>query len=50
MNKTDFQLNNLMKDIFLYFGLGCRNVSKIYLPKNYNINGLKKYFKNIAIF
>ena len=46
--ETDFQLNNLMKDIFLYFGLGCRNVSKIYLPKNYNINGLKKYFKKYS--
>ena len=46
--ETDLQLNNLMKDIFLYFGLGCRNVSKIYLPKNYNINGLKKYFKKYS--
>ena len=46
--ETDFQLNNLMKDIFLYFGLGCRNVSKIYLPKNYNINFLKKNFKKYS--
>ena len=46
--ETESQLNNLMKDIFLYFGLGCRNVSKIYLPKNYNINGLKKYFKKYS--
>ncbi|WP_186756494.1 acyl-CoA reductase [Echinicola salinicaeni] len=29
-SKTDYQ--ELAKDIFQYFGLGCRNVSKIYLP------------------
>ncbi len=28
-------LINLGKDIFLYFGLGCRNVSKLLVPKNY---------------
>lgn len=28
-------LKNLGKDIFLYFGLGCRNVSKLLVPKNY---------------
>lgn len=26
----------LGKDIFNYYGLGCRNVSKIYVPKGYN--------------
>jgi hypothetical protein len=26
----------LGEDIFRYFGLGCRNVSKIYVPKNYD--------------
>ncbi len=26
----------LGKDIFLYFGLGCRNVSKIYLPQGFD--------------
>jgi hypothetical protein len=29
-------LVGLSDDIFLYFGLGCRNVSKIYLPENYD--------------
>jgi hypothetical protein len=29
-------LVELGKDIFQYFGLGCRNVSKIYVPKDYN--------------
>ena len=34
----------LMKDIFLYFGLGCRNVSKVFLPKGYDLNKLFKAF------
>ncbi len=29
-------LNALGRDIFTYFGLGCRNVSKLFVPKNYN--------------
>jgi hypothetical protein len=30
------QLKNLANDIFRYYGLGCRNVSKLYIPKDYN--------------
>lgn len=30
------ELKDLSSDIFTYFGLGCRNVSKIYFPKNYH--------------
>lgn len=30
----DFEL--LSEDIFTYFGLGCRSVSKLFVPKNYN--------------
>ncbi len=30
------ELAELGKDIFNYFGLGCRNVSKLYVPKNYD--------------
>lgn len=29
-------LVNLGEDIFRYFGLGCRNVSKLFVPKNYD--------------
>ena len=35
-NKSD--LVELGKDVFQYFGLGCRNVSKIYFPKAYNMD------------
>lgn len=31
-------LANLGEDIFRYFGLGCRNVSKLFVPKGYNFD------------
>jgi hypothetical protein len=34
----------LSKDIFQYFGLGCRNVSKIFIPRGYDLEKFKKYF------
>ena len=36
--ETTEELTNLGKDIFSYFGLGCRNVSKIYVPENYDFD------------
>lgn len=36
--ETTDELEGLANDIFTYFGLGCRNVSKIYIPKNYDIS------------
>ena len=45
-NESQEQLENLSDDIFRYFGLGCRNVSKLYLPKDYNFdNFFKAMFK-----
>lgn len=32
------QMIALGEDIFRYFGLGCRNVSKIFVPKDYNFD------------
>ncbi|MCV6628990.1 MAG: acyl-CoA reductase [Flavobacteriaceae bacterium] len=32
------ELQALGKDIFTYFGLGCRSVSKLYVPKDYNFD------------
>jgi hypothetical protein len=32
------ELENLGEDIFRYFGLGCRNVSKIFVPKGYSFD------------
>src|SRR3989339_668316 len=35
--ETEQELQLLGDDIFMYFGLGCRNVSKIFIPQNYDI-------------
>ena len=37
-NETAEQLYELGHDIFDYYGLGCRNVSKILVPEGYNFN------------
>ncbi len=42
--ETQDQLRDLGRDIFLYFGLGCRNVSKIFIPKDYSFDNLFKAF------
>ena len=31
-------LNNLTNDIFQYYGLGCRSVSKLFVPRGYNFD------------
>ncbi len=36
-HETDEEMKLLAKDIFTYFGLGCRNVSKLYLPKGFDM-------------
>ncbi|MGO4771964.1 acyl-CoA reductase [Flavobacterium sp. W22_SRS_FK3] len=36
--ETKEDLEALGEDIFRYFGLGCRNVSKIFVPKGYSFN------------
>lgn len=40
-------LEKLGEDIFSYFGLGCRNVAKIYIPQDYDID---LFFKSIYPF
>ena len=37
-------LKKLAEDIFRYFGLGCRNVTKLYLPKAFNTDLLFESF------
>jgi len=38
--ESDDELLALGKDVFRFFGLGCRNVSKLYLPAGYDFNRL----------
>jgi len=42
-NETEKDLQLLADDIFLYFGLGCRSVSKLFLPDGYDLDNI---FKN----
>lgn len=35
-DESDHDLKHLGIDIFSFFGLGCRNVSKLYVPSNYD--------------
>jgi hypothetical protein len=37
-NETTEELAALGQDILQYFGLGCRNVAKIFVPEGYNFN------------
>lgn len=39
-NETEPELSDLGKDVFQYYGLGCRNVSKLFVPPNYNFRKL----------
>jgi len=42
--ETNRELSGLADDIMRYFGLGCRNVSKIFIPRNYDLKILQPYF------
>ena len=36
--ESDDELKALSEDVFRYYGLGCRNVSKLFVPKNYQFD------------
>ena len=45
-SEAESQLESLADDVFSYFGLGCRSVSKVYIPVDYDLNKLfKSFFK-----
>ncbi|MDP4263830.1 MAG: acyl-CoA reductase [Bacteroidota bacterium] len=43
--ETPGDLEKLADDVYLYFGLGCRNVTKIYVPEHYDFIPLLTAFK-----
>lgn len=43
--ETTDELEKLADDVYLYFGLGCRNVTKIFVPENYDFIKLLTVFK-----
>ena len=42
------ELQAIGKDIFTYFGLGCRNVTKIFIPENYKVERLLEAFESFT--
>jgi len=60
-DESEGELEALIRDVFQYYGLGCRNVTKIYIPKAFDLNRIfkasmpfaylssnKKYFNNVT--
>lgn len=50
-SENDDELSALGDDIFSYFGMGCRNVSKLYVPNGYNFNlffEVMEKYKNVT--
>ncbi len=46
-NETEKDLENLGEDILRYFGMGCRNVSKLFIPNDFNLD---RFFKGVYPF
>lgn len=43
-DETDGEIQLLAEDIFRYFGLGCRNVTRIFIPEDFKIDRLFENF------
>ena len=48
--ETPSELEKLADDVHLYFGMGCRNVTKMFVPKNYDFIPLLSSFKKYNYF
>lgn len=44
-SESEAELQGLADDVYLYFGLGCRNVTKIYVPQEYDFVPLLEAFR-----
>lgn len=47
-SESEAEFENLSDDVFQYFGLGCRNITKIYVPEGYDFISLMDIFKRYA--
>ncbi len=45
-NESASELKRLADDVFMYFGMGCRNISKLYIPKDYPIKNIFESFES----
>ena len=48
--ETKEELEKLADDVHLYFGMGCRNVTKIFVPKDYDFLSLLNIFRKYDYF
>lgn len=46
--ENETEIEKLSDDGFLYFGLGCRNVTKLYVPEGYDFDALLHLFKRYS--
>jgi len=49
-NETNEELESLADDVHTYFGLGCRNITKLYVPIDYDFIPLLNAFKKYGYF
>ena len=47
-DEDELMLDSLAQDLFLYFGLGCRNVSTLLIPYNYDIVALASHLSKFS--
>lgn len=47
-NTTDEELSRLTDDMMLYFGMGCRSVSKIFIPEDFDLDRLTRALRKYA--
>ncbi|MGC4129974.1 MAG: acyl-CoA reductase [Bergeyella sp.] len=45
-NESDEEIQKLSEDIFRYFGLGCRNVTRLFIPEDFTLDRLFENFMN----
>lgn len=48
IDKNDDDISSIEDDVFMYMGLGCRNVSLLFLPLGFDIEWLKNRFKKYS--
>lgn len=46
--EPESELKELGKDVFSYFGLGCRNVSKLFIPTGYDLRQILKAWESFS--
>ncbi len=49
-DESEEQLSGLADDVYTYFGLGCRNVTKVYVAERYDFGRLLNAFKKYDYF